>query len=357
MDHLGAGIGLLRVVGDGDGIEFADGIVALQDAGRILPGDRRAGLDLGPADLRIVAPAGAPLGDEIVDAALAGLVAGIPVLHRRIFDLGILQRHQFDDGGMELVLVAHRRRATFEIGDVAALVGDDQRALELPGVLRVDAEVGRQFHRAVNAGRDVDERPVGKDRRIQRRIEIVGIGHDGAEIFAHQLRMVLQRLGDRAEDDAVALQLLLEGGGDRDRIEHGVDRDLRRALHAGEHLLLLQRNAELLVGAQQFRIDLVEALRPFRVLGRGVVVDVLEVDRRIVDHGPGRLGHGQPVAVGLEPPVEHPVRLVLAGRDEADDVLVQPLRGRLHLDLGFPAMLVLAEIADLRDGLCSCRHD
>ncbi len=48
MNHLGAGIGLLIVVGDGDRIELADRVVAAQDAARVLPGNRRAGLDLGP---------------------------------------------------------------------------------------------------------------------------------------------------------------------------------------------------------------------------------------------------------------------------------------------------------------------
>src|SRR3546814_3663457 len=46
---------------------LAHRIVALQDAGRVFPGDRRAGLDLGPRDLRVAAPAGAPLGHEVVD--------------------------------------------------------------------------------------------------------------------------------------------------------------------------------------------------------------------------------------------------------------------------------------------------
>src|SRR5215467_11896966 len=31
MDHLGAGIGLLTVVGDSDGVELADRVVALED--------------------------------------------------------------------------------------------------------------------------------------------------------------------------------------------------------------------------------------------------------------------------------------------------------------------------------------
>ncbi len=53
---------------------------------------------------------------------------------------------------MELVLVADGRRAAFQIADVGALVGNDQRALELAGIALVDAEIGRQLHRAANAG-------------------------------------------------------------------------------------------------------------------------------------------------------------------------------------------------------------
>src|SRR6185437_5857153 len=82
MDHLGPGIDLLVAVRDRDRIEFAARVVAAQDAARIFPGDGRAGLDLGPGDLRIAAAAIAALGDEIVDPALAFGIAGVPVLYR-----------------------------------------------------------------------------------------------------------------------------------------------------------------------------------------------------------------------------------------------------------------------------------
>src|SRR3546814_8026616 len=94
----------------------------------ILPGDRRAGLHLGPGDLRVAPAAGAALGDEVVDAALAVLVAGVPVLHRRVLDLGVVQRDQLDHRRVELVLVALRRGAALEVGNVGALIGDDQGA-------------------------------------------------------------------------------------------------------------------------------------------------------------------------------------------------------------------------------------
>ena len=71
MDHLSAGIDLLMAVRNGDRIEFAARIVAAQNAGRIFPGDGRAGLDLRPRNLRARTAAVAALGDEIIDAALA----------------------------------------------------------------------------------------------------------------------------------------------------------------------------------------------------------------------------------------------------------------------------------------------
>jgi hypothetical protein len=101
---------------------------------RVLPGDGRAGLDLGPADLGPVAAADTALGDEVVDAALAVLVAGIPVLDGGVLDLGVPEGDEFHHCGVELVLVALGGGAALQVTDVAVLVGDDQRALELAGV-------------------------------------------------------------------------------------------------------------------------------------------------------------------------------------------------------------------------------
>ena len=85
----------------------------------------------------------AALGHEVVDPAFAFLVARIPVLHRRVFDRRIVMRNQLNHGGMQLVLIAHRRGAAFQIADISAFVGNDQRALKLSRVLRVDPEIGR----------------------------------------------------------------------------------------------------------------------------------------------------------------------------------------------------------------------
>src|SRR5699024_3064070 len=100
VHHLGTGVGLLVMMGQRDRVELADGTIADKYAAGVLPGDRRAGLDLCPADLGVIATALAAFGDEVVDAALAVFITGIPVLHGRILDVGLFQRHQFDHRGM-----------------------------------------------------------------------------------------------------------------------------------------------------------------------------------------------------------------------------------------------------------------
>src|SRR5690606_3235039 len=117
MDHFGARVGLLAMVAERNGIEFADRVVATQDDAGVLPGDGRAGFHLRPGYARARTPAVSALGHKVVDTTLAVLVAGIPVLYRGILDLGIVQRHELDHGGVQLVLVPHGGRTAFEVTD------------------------------------------------------------------------------------------------------------------------------------------------------------------------------------------------------------------------------------------------
>ncbi len=48
MDHLGPSIRLLAVIGQRNGIEFADRMITLQQHTWILPGNGRTRLNLGP---------------------------------------------------------------------------------------------------------------------------------------------------------------------------------------------------------------------------------------------------------------------------------------------------------------------
>src|ERR1044071_6492954 len=252
VNHLRAGVGLLRVVRLRHRVELADGVVPLEDARRVLPRNRRAGLDLRPRNLRVAAAARAALRHEVVNAALALLVARVPVLHRRILNLRVVQRDEFHDGRVQLVLVELRRGAAFEIGDVCALLRDDERALELAGLLVVDAEVGRKLHRAADALRHEDEGAVREDRAVQSREVVVADGYDRAEVLLDEFGVIPNRIGEGAEDDAVLLELLLVGRRDRDRVEDGVHGDVR------ELLLLVQRDAELLERAEKLRVNLIQ---------------------------------------------------------------------------------------------------
>ena len=154
--------------------------------------------------------------------------------------------------------------------------------------------------------------------------------------------MVLYGFGHGAKDDAQLGQLVLERGGYRDAVEDGVHG------HAGEHLLLFEGDAQLLVGSQNLGIDLVEAVELVPLGGR-VVHDVLVVDVGIVDHGPTLalfaarwILHREPAAIGFEPPLEHELRLVLFGGDEADELFVEAGRGRVGLHIGDESPLVVA---------------
>ena len=82
MDHLGSGICLLGPVSNRNRIKFAHTILAFQDTGGVFPGYGRTCFHLCPGNFSPVAPANAALGHKIIDTALAGFIARIPVLNR-----------------------------------------------------------------------------------------------------------------------------------------------------------------------------------------------------------------------------------------------------------------------------------
>ncbi len=136
------------------------------------------------------------------------------------------------------------------------------------------------------------------------------------------------------------LELVLEGRRDGDAVEHRVDG------HAGEPLLFLEGNPELVVRVEQLRVDLVEALELLLRLRRRVVVHVLVVDLRVVDLRPGGLvpflEHLQESPIGLEPPLEEPFRLFLLRGDQPHGVFAETLGHELGLDIGLEAVFVFA---------------
>ena len=248
---------------------------------------------------------------------------------------------------MQLVLVALGGGAAFQVRDITAFVGDDDGALELARLRRIDAEIGAQLHGAANALGHIDKGAVGEDGRIERGEEVVRHRYHRAKVRLHQIGIVADRLADGAEDHPCLVQLVLEGGGDADAVEHRIHR------HAGQRHLFMQRDAQLLVGFQQLGIDLVQRLLQRRVLGRGIIIGILVIDLGVMHPGPVGLLHGQPAAERGQAPFQHPFRLALLGRDEAHRVFGQALGRHVHLDVGDKAVFVLVtDLGDRVAGFC-----
>ena len=240
---------------------------------------------------------------------------------------------------MQLVLVAHRGGAALHVAHRGAFVGDDERTLELPRTGGVDAEIAGQVHRAFHPLGDVAEGAVGEDRGIERRVVIVPHGNDRSEVFAHQVGVLADRLGEGAEDDALLGEGLAEGRGHAHGVEYGIHRHFALGLHSGEHFALMQGDAELVERLHQGRVDFVRPV--FGPLGRSPVDDVLEIDARQPEVSPERGAHPLPLAEGAEAEFQQPVRLSLFLGDQADDVLIESLGDELLGDLGHEAVLVL----------------
>ena len=227
-------------------------------------------------------------------------------LHCGVFDLRLVQRDQLDHRRVELVLVAHRRRAAFQVTDGSARLGDDECPLELPGVGGIDAEVGGQLHRAANTFGNVAEGTVTEDGGIQGGEEIVGIRHHGAQILADQFWELPHRFAEGAKNDSMLCELCFKRGGDGNTVKHGIHGD------AGQPLLFAQGNAQLRISLQKLGIDFIETLGPVAFLfGSGVIDDLLVVDGRVADLRPGGLLHRQPVSIRLQTPRQQELRLIL----------------------------------------------
>src|SRR6202035_4399793 len=84
------------------------------------------------------------------------------------------------------------RGTSFHIVDVGARGGDNQGALELAHVLRIDAEVGLQRNFHPHVLRHVDEAAAAPYRAVQRGELVVRGRNDGAEVLFNQVGIQAQ---------------------------------------------------------------------------------------------------------------------------------------------------------------------
>ena len=218
---------------------------------------------------------------------------------------------------MQRVGRVHRGGAALDVVNVGALLGDDQRPLELAHVLRVDPEVGLQRHVDLHALRDVDEGAARPHGRVERS-ELVVVGRDDRRpVLADEVLVLAQRGVHVGEDHALGLELLVDLVVDDLGLVLGAD--------AGEELALGLGDAEAVEGV----LDVLGDLGPVAavaVRGADEVVDVVPVDLVEVA-APLRGRAGEEVVERLEAEVAHPLRLLLVLGDRLDDLAAQALRG------------------------------
>ena len=330
VNHLRARVLVLALAGEAEGHGGCLGVRFGEDAGRVLHGGLGTDVAVDPFHRAALAHVGT-LGDEVVDVVR-------PVLHGGVTHTGVLFDDDLDDGGVQRVLGPDRGGAAFHVVHVGAFVRDDERALELTHGRGVDAEVRLQRDVHMHALRHVYERAAGPCRGVEGTELVVFRRHDGAEVLLDEFR-VFAHSGVRVdEDDALLLQVLLDGVVD----------DLRLVLggHAGDEAVLLRlRDAETIVGVADVVRQFVPAFR--------LLVDWLDVVLEVVCVEAGEIhtpiGHGlfEERLESTQTHVEHPLRLAFVGANRAYDVLINAsfcgFAGGIRI---MPTIVVVAELAD-----------
>ena len=165
-----------------------------QQYGRVLHGQLATQVGVDPFHRRILEGLGA-LGNKVEHVVRPVLDGGVAAAPAFLHD-------DLDDSAVQAVGAVGRRRAALDVMHPRALVDDDECTLELPHVLRVDAEVGLQRHFHLHARWHIDEGAAGPDGGVQRRKLVVVPGDDGAEVFPHKFRIFTEGAVHIKEDDA-----------------------------------------------------------------------------------------------------------------------------------------------------------
>src|SRR5690606_23894252 len=101
-----------------------------------------------------------------------------------------------------------------------------------------------------------------------------------------------------------------------------------------------------------------QGLRTRRAFRSCIIMQVVKIDLWIINASPSWLFHGQPTAIGVQTPFEQPLRLLLLGRNETDNIFIQAFRGLIDFDFSFEAIFVLVHIdlGDLIDRFLHSSH-
>ena len=337
MNHLRARIRLLVVIRHCHTIEFSRRVISRQNTGRVFPRNSRTCLHLCPGEFTVRTFAVTTFRNEVIDTAFAFGITRIPVLYGTVLHFRTLMYHNFHDSGMQLVLIAHRSRTTFQIGNIRIIIRHNQRPLKLACITRIDTEIRGQLHRTAYPFRDIYKRTVGEYRRVQCSKEVITVSHNGTKILLHQIRMLTYSFTDGTENDSFLHQRFLERSLHRYRVHHSIYG------HATQCHLFFQGNTQLIEGFYQLRVYLVHTLRSIFLLRQriGIVGNSLIIYLRNTEMCPCRHLHRQPVTICFQTELQQPFRLVLLRRDQPYNIFIQPTLNDFRMHVGGEAVLVL----------------
>ena len=199
---------------------------------------------------------------------------------------------------MQLIAVAHRGRTPFDIADIAAFIGHQNGTFELAGFFRINAEIGRQLHRAAHSFWHVDKGTVRSYRRVEGGKKVVIPRHHGAKILLHQLRVVVDRFTKRTENNPLLRQFFPVGCRYRDGVENRINRDFTPFAyrHAQQVKGLFDFLSQIGAGAGLLHRTRLRSAGVVAVTAgrRRVIAVILVVELFIMRFQPVRLLHLQP---------------------------------------------------------------
>ena len=162
MNHLRTCIRLLVVISHSHRIKFCCRIITCQDTGRIFPGNRRTGFHLCPGKFAIHSFAVTSLRHKIVYTAFTFGISRIPILNRTVFHFCTVMHDNLYNSSVQLILIPHRSRTSFQIRYIRIIIRHNQRTFKLSRVTGIDTEISRKLHRTTHPLRNIHKRTVGE---------------------------------------------------------------------------------------------------------------------------------------------------------------------------------------------------
>ena len=149
--------------------------------------------------------------------------------------------------------------------------------------------------------------------------------------------MFLHGFTHRTKYDSEFCQLFLKCRTDRNTVDNRIN------CHPGQPFLFFKRNTQFFKSPPEFRIDLIKTVGFYLLLWCRIINDILVVDWRITDIGPGRLFHFQPVAKGFQSPFQQPGGFILLRRNKTYGVFIQTFRSLICFNISNKTIFILAK--------------